>query len=289
MTLPLASVLTPSFNQARWLTDNIQSVAVQTYPNIEHLVIDGGSTDGSVEILTEASPPVIWESADDQGQSDAINKAFSRSKGEIVGWLNSDDAYFSRTAVAEAVEVFQRHPEVGVVYGHGVLVNGSGTLLHVLWTPPFSITRLRSWYNPICQPTAFVRRSAIERGFLVDPDFEYMMDRELWLYLSGRTGFHRLDRILAIDRHHRERKSYTRLDVAARDYERISQLYGVPGPASSRFLLPLVKLGVRFAGLLKIIEAAHGGDALAIDTPSAAAIAVRQVSQLRSQMPAGDR
>jgi len=288
VTLPLASVLTPSYNQAQWLRDNLHSVAVQTYPNIEHIVIDGGSTDGSVEILTGAWPPVVWESGHDEGQSDAINKAFSRSTGEIIGWLNSDDAYFSRTAIAQAVGVFRKHPEVGVVYGHAVLVNGSGTLLYVLWTPPFSNRLLRSWYNPICQPTVFVRRSAIGRGFFVDRDFDYMMDRELWLYLSDRTRFHRLDQILAIDRHHPERKSYTRLGVAAHDYELISQRYGVPGPDSSRFLLKIVKLGVRFAGLSKITEAARDGDALPIDAPSPVAIAARQVGQLRRQMPAGD-
>jgi glycosyltransferase involved in cell wall biosynthesis len=286
VALPVASVLTPSYNQARWLVDNLRSVAAQTYPNIEHIVIDGGSTDGSVEILA-AAPGVIWSSGQDQGQSDALNIAFSRSTGDIIGWLNSDDAYFSRNAVAQAVDVFQKHPEVGVVYGHGVLVNGSGTPLHVLWTPPFSRKLIRSWYNPISQPTVFVRRSAIGRAFLVDQDFDYMMDRELWLYLSGRTLFHRLDRILAIDRHHPDRKSYTDLDVAAHDYELISERYGVPGPATSRFWLKVVKLGVRFAGLSKVAEAARGGDAIPLHPVSPIAIAARQVGQRRRHMPTG--
>jgi len=284
-----ASVLTPSYNQAKWLPDNLRSVAVQTYPNVEHIVMDGGSTDGSVQILTTAAPAVIWESGRDMGQSDAINKAFYRSTGDIIGWLNSDDAYFSRDTVAQAMEVFQAHPEVGVVYGHAVLVNGSGTLLHVLWTPPFRKTLVRSWYNPICQPTVFVRRTALEREFFVDRDFDYMMDRELWLYLSGRTRFHRLNKILALDRHHAERKSYTRLDVAAHDYELIAQRYGAPGPDSSRFLLILVKLGIRFAGLSKVIEAAKNGDAVPIIAPPPLGIAMRQIGQFRRQMPAGEQ
>jgi glycosyltransferase involved in cell wall biosynthesis len=287
VTLPVASILTPSYNQAQWLVDNLRSVAAQTYRNVEHVVMDGGSTDGSAEIL-QATPGVVWDSGRDDGQSDALNRAFSRSTGEIIGWLNSDDAYFSRNVVARAVDVFQKHPEVGVVYGHGALVNGSGRLLHVLWTPPFSKKLLRSWYNPICQPTVFVRRSAIGRTFFVDRDFDYMMDRELWLYLSGRTLFHRLDQILAIDRHHPDRKSYTSLDVAAHDYELISQRYGVPGPAASRFWLKIVKLGVRFAGLSKVIEAARGGDAIPIDRTSPVVVALRQVGQFRRQMPVGD-
>ena len=287
VTLPVVSILTPSLNQARWLRDNLRSVAAQTYPRIEHVVMDGGSTDGSVEILANAAPAVIWETGADDGQSDAINSAFNRASGEIVGWLNSDDAYFSRDAVASAMDVFEKHPEVGVVYGHGALVNGAGTLLHVLWTPPFSRRLLRSWYNPICQPTAFVRRSAVTRGFFVDREFGYMMDRELWLYLSRRTGFHRLDRILAIDRHHLERKSYTLLDVAAHDYDLISRRYGVPGPEASRFLLKVVKLWVRFAGLSKVMEAARRGDALHVAPTSAFAIAMRQIGQPRSKMPIG--
>ena len=250
--------------------------------------MDGGSTDGSIKILESAGPAVIWESGHDQGQSEAINKAFHRSTGDIIGWLNSDDAYFSRDAVARAVEAFQKYPEVGVVYGHAVLVNASGTLLYVLWTPPFNKKLLRSWYNPICQPTVFVRRSAIGRDFLVDRDFDYMMDRELWLHLSSRTRFLRLDQIVAVDRHHTGRKSYTRLDLAAHDYELIHERYGVPGPDSSRFLLRILKLGIRFAGLSKVTEAARGGDAIPIDAPSPIAIALRQVGQLRRHMPAGN-
>jgi glycosyltransferase involved in cell wall biosynthesis len=279
--------LTPSFNQARWLGDNLRSVAAQTYPRLEHVVVDGGSTDESVRILLEAKPPPVWETGPDDGQSDALNKAFARSTGDIIGWLNSDDAYFSRDTVGAAVAAFQEHPDVGVVYGHGVLVNGVGELLHVLWTPPVSRGLLRSWYNPICQPTAFVRRSVIERESFVDRDFDYMMDRELWLYLSGRTRFHRLNRILAIDRHHAQRKSYTRLDVAAHDYELISKRYGAPSPDASRVLLKLVKLGVRLAGLTKIGEAARGGDAVSISAPSPLAIAARQIGQVRSRMPGG--
>jgi len=250
--------------------------------------MDGGSTDGSVQILAAASPAVVWESGPDRGQSDAINKAFSRSTGDIIGWLNSDDAYFSRDAAARAVSVFENHPEVGVVYGHGALVNGDGMLLHVLWTPPFARTLMRA-YNVISQPTVFVRRSAIERDFLVDPAFDYMMDRELWLYLSTRTQFRRLNQIIAIDRHHLQRKSYTRLDLAAQDEKLLRQRYRIPGMASNPVLHRSVKVGNRVAGLSKILEAARGSDALPRDASSSVgAIAFRQVAQFRRWMPSGD-
>jgi glycosyltransferase involved in cell wall biosynthesis len=286
-TLPLVSVLTPSYNQARWLPDNLRSVATQSYPAIEHVVMDGGSTDGSVQILAAAAPSVVWESGADQGQSDAINKAFARSTGDIIGWLNSDDAYFSRNVVARAVSVFENHPEVGVVYGHAALVNGEGTLLHVLWTPSFARALVRA-YNLICQPTVFIRRSSIGRAYFVDPAFDYMMDRELWLYLSGRTRFRRLDQIVAIDRHHLQRKSYTRLDLAAHDDKLLRQRYQIPRVASNRVLHRSVNVGIRVAGLSKVVEAARGSDALPLEASSVGAIVVRQVAQLRRWMPPGD-
>lgn len=285
---PLVSILTPSFGQARWLEDNLRSVEAQTYEPIEHIVMDGGSIDGSVGILEQRSRDrLIWSSQPDDGQSHAINRAFARSSGEIIGWLNSDDAYFSRDAVDRAVRIFRQYPDVGVVYGHAALVNAKGLLLHVIWAPTFAQTVLRA-YNLICQPTVFVRRSVIGRPYFVDPALEYCMDWELWLHLAGRTRFRRLNRIIAVDRHHLERKSLTRLDLAAHDQELIVERYRIPAIASTRILHRSVKIGVRWAGLTTVKEAARGGDAFALRPPSWQAIAVRQVAQLRRWMPSGD-
>ena len=284
---PIVSVLTPSYGQARWLPDNLRSVARQSYPAIEHVVMDGGSTDGSVPILAAASPGIIWESAPDLGQSDAINKAFARSNGQIIGWLNSDDAYFSSDVVAQAVTVFENHPDVGVVYGHGALVNAEGLILHVLWTPASAPTLLRA-YNLICQPTVFVRRSVIGRPDLVDPAFDYSMDRELLLYLVGRTRFFRLNRIVAIDRHHSQRKSYTRPDLAAHDQDLIAHRYRIPAVASNPILHRTSAVAIRLAGLTKVMEAARGSDILPLKAVSARQIAFRQAAQFRRWMPSGD-
>jgi glycosyltransferase involved in cell wall biosynthesis len=284
---PLVSVLTPSYNQARWLPDNLRSVARQSYSSIEHVIMDGGSTDGSRGILADASPAIVWESGPDLGQSDAINKAFHRSKGDIVGWLNSDDAYFSSDVVARAVEVFDRRPEIGVVYGHAALVNGDGTLLHVLWTPAFAPAILRA-YNLICQPTVFVRRAAVGRPDLVDPAFDYSMDWELLLYLARRTRFFRLNRIISIDRHHLQRKSLTRLDLAASDQKLIAQRYRIPAAASNRVLRKTTTLAIRVAGLSKLMEATGGSDVVPLNVAPAREIAIRQIAQFRRWMPSGD-
>lgn len=286
-TQPLVSVLTPSYNQARWLPDNLRSVAGQSYGPIEHIVMDGGSTDGSPELLASASPTVVWESGPDLGQSHAINAAFHRSNGDILGWLNSDDAYFSSNVIARAVEVFAREPDVGVVYGHAALVNGDGTLLHVLWSPTFAPSLLRA-YDLICQPTVFVRRSVVGRADLVDPAFDYCMDWELLLHLVRRTRFVRLNQIVAIDRHHLNRKSLTRLDLAAHDQELIVQRYRIPPLASNPALHRATKFAVRLAGLSRVMEAARGSDLLPLNIASAPEIAVRQVAQFRRWMPPGD-
>ncbi|MEA2512435.1 MAG: hypothetical protein QOJ59_1922 [Thermomicrobiales bacterium] len=201
----LVSILTPSFNQARWLVDNLRSVANQTYPSIEHIVMDGGSTDGSVDVLAQADPAVQWCSEPDRGQSHALNKAFTASRGEIIGWLNSDDAYVDRRAIESAVAAFRAHPDVGVVYGHGLLVNRSNRVLQFLWAPPFH-PRLFRFGSFFIQPSVFIRRSFLCEPF-VDERLHYIMDWDLWRRLMDRTRFHRIDTIVALDRHQPARKT----------------------------------------------------------------------------------
>lgn len=226
---PLVSILTPSFNQARWLSDNLHSVAVQTYPHIEHVVMDGGSTDGSVELLRDAQPPVAWRSEPDNGQSHAINKAFAASTGEIIGWINSDDCLFDPDVVDSVVAYFERHPKVDVVYGHAARINSAGTVSTIIWAIPFSY-RFLVRLDYIVQPAVFMRRRAIEDRFL-DEEFHFAMDWELWLRLAAKGGrFGRLPRVLACDRVQPDRKIKTWLHVLEQDCVRLGELYGVGGP-----------------------------------------------------------
>src|SRR5205807_1163667 len=129
-----------------------------------------------------AGDSIKWESRHDNGQSDALNRAFRRSAGEIIGWVNSDDAYFGPSVIARVVETFESRPNVAVVYGHAAMVNADGLLLQLIWVPQFSATLLR-WENFIIQPAAFIRRSALG-GRFVDEMYDYAMDRELWLRLA---------------------------------------------------------------------------------------------------------
>ena len=220
------SVLTPSMNQASWLAENLRSVAGQTYGRIEHIVMDGGSTDGTVEILKAVGDGVRWKSEPDTGQSNAINKAFRESTGDIIGWLNSDDAYFDFNVVEDVVAYFSAHPEVDVVFGHCVQITGDGHIIQVLWTPKYDPNLMKA-VNAFMQPSTFIRRSALTEPML-DETFHFAMDYELWLRLeaAGRS-FRRLDRITSIDRQQRERKSLTIKDVNDSDLQRLSAMYGL--------------------------------------------------------------
>jgi glycosyltransferase involved in cell wall biosynthesis len=243
---PLVSILTPSFNQRRWLAQTLDSVARQTYPEVEHVVADGGSTDGSVELLRASLPAGRWLSEPDGGQSHALNKALERSRGEIVGWLNSDDAYLFDDVVEEVVEYFRVNPSVDVVYGHAALLSEGDRLLHVLWAPRFD-RRLLEHFNFICQPTVFMRRGTITQRF-ADESFHYTMDRELWLRLSREHEFGRIDKVLAVDRHQPERKTSLRPDLLDAELARLVDLYGLPSGPRLRLERRLRKIAYRVRG-----------------------------------------
>ena len=204
----LVSILTPSFNQADFIGACLASVACQSYSRIEHVVYDGGSSDSTLSVVSHSSvaQKFVWRSEPDRGQSDALNKAFNASSGQIIGWLNSDDAYATRDAVAGAVEIFARWPTAGVVFGHAILVDSRGVVQRLLRVPAFSY-RLLLLGCYLYQPSVFVRREALEQHGFVREDLQFAMDYDLWLRLAGSgVEFRRLNRFVAIDRHHAGRK-----------------------------------------------------------------------------------
>jgi glycosyltransferase involved in cell wall biosynthesis len=281
---PLVSVLTPSFNQRRWLVETLCSVASQTYPHLEHIVFDGGSTDGSVDVLRAALPAESWVSEPDGGQSEALNKAFDRSRGEIIGWLNSDDAYLFDDAVESVVDYFLGNPDVDVVYGHAALVSETGRLLHVMWMPAYSKDRL--WReNFISQPAVFIRRRALENGFL-DESFHYTMDHELWLRLAAQRSFGRIDKVLAIDRHQAQRKVYHWPKEADEEVLRLAEMYGVPTivPFDAR----VRRIGYRLRGVPTAFRLRQDRKAFDWSIDSRGRLLVRQLVVKRRFMATGD-
>ena len=203
---PLVSVVTPSFNQAQYLETAIQSVLGQDYPNLEYLVIDGGSTDGSIEILERyAEHLTFWASEPDSGQAEAINKGLRMAKGDIVCWLNSDDAYMPG-AVSEAVQTALQHPEAGMVYADGLMVDSELRLLDPHRYRPLTSLDLLS-FEVLLQPTVFIRREALEEVGLLNETYDLILDHELWLRISGKFQLIHVPQFWALERTHPQAKT----------------------------------------------------------------------------------
>lgn len=202
---PLVSIITPSFNQARYIEATIRSVLSQDYPNIEYIIVDGGSTDETVAIIqkyTLESDSLLsvqkqasaiqsrsiawWVSEKDKGQTDAINKGFARAKGQILAWLNSDDTY-EPGAISAAVKYLQEHPEVGMVYGDCNYINEDGRVIGKFGSAQTNYRLLRQGYAHIPQQTMFFRADLWKQVGPLDPSFYFAMDYDLWTRLAART------------------------------------------------------------------------------------------------------
>jgi len=202
---PLVTIVTPSLNQARFIREAIESVLTQTYPRIEYLVMDGGSTDETVSILKEYGSRVAWVSEPDAGQADAVNRGWQRGHGDIVAYLNSDDAYFP-TSVERAVEALRAHPDAPGVYGNGYHTDAGGQIIASYPTEDFSVARLAETCF-ICQPTVFLRHDAVRRVAYMDPSLNFCMDYDLWIRLGRLAPLHFIPDYLAKSRLHSDTKT----------------------------------------------------------------------------------
>lgn len=182
---PPISIVTPSYNQASFLEETIRSVLLQGYPNLEYIVIDGGSSDGSVEVIEQYETWLAcWVSEPDRGQAHAINKGFARASGQIFAWLNSDDVY-EPEALQQIATKLARSPACNLVYGDGSYIDLDGLKTgRCDWIQPYDRGRFRT-FNFILQPAAFWRRSLWERAGPLDARYHYAMDWE-WLLRATR-------------------------------------------------------------------------------------------------------
>ncbi len=207
--LPLVSIVTPSYNQARFLEATLRSVLEQDYPAIEYLVVDGASSDGSVEIIRRYADRLAWwVSEKDSGQSEAINKGFRRAHGEFVGWLNSDDIYLPG-AVSVAVNIFQSHPQAGLIYGDALAINSDGKPFNLMRARQYTLVDLMA-FNIICQPAAFMRRSVLEDVNYLNPDYQLLMDNLLWMCMARKAPIVYAPQTWAAARYHDQAKNRTR-------------------------------------------------------------------------------
>jgi glycosyltransferase involved in cell wall biosynthesis len=207
------SIVTPSYNQASFLERTIRSVLDQGYPNLEYIVMDGGSTDGSVEIIQKYQDRLAyWVSEPDQGQADAIYRGFERSTGEILGWLNSDD-YYLPGALQAAGKLFEKRPAVELVIGNSIVVDEHESLLYTREAFPVSFSRLLYWHWGFSQPATLWKRAPFFETGGFDRKMRFCFDYDMYLRLLKRRPACRLDRYLAAFRVHAAAKTSTLQDV----------------------------------------------------------------------------
>lgn len=181
--LPLVTIVTPSYNQAQYLERTICSVLAQDYAPLEYIVVDGGSNDGSVDIIRRYADRLAWwVSEPDSGQAEGINKGLQRASGEIVAWLNSDDIYLPG-AIRQAVEALQSNSAPGMVYGEAIAIDGEGYPLGRFTFEDWQLPDLMA-FRIICQPAVFMRRSVLEKAGYLERSFHFMLDHHLWIRMA---------------------------------------------------------------------------------------------------------
>jgi glycosyltransferase involved in cell wall biosynthesis len=198
---PTVSIVTPSFNQAQFLEKTLLSVLEQDYPAIEYLVVDGGSTDGSVEIIRKYADRIAWwVSEKDNGQADGINKGLRRATGEIVAWLNSDD-FYQPGAIADAVQALCDNPDAGFVYGDLQVVNPAGETTNVLTYGDWKLPGLME-FKIIGQPAVFMRREVLAQAGYLDEHYHFLLDHHLWLRMATVAEPKYIPRLWAGEHYH---------------------------------------------------------------------------------------
>ena len=196
-SLPRIAVVTPSYNTGKHIEAAIRSVLDQDYTDFDYIVMDGGSTDNTVDVLKSFGDRLRWVSQKDKGQGDAIHRGFGQTTGEILTWLNSDDTY-APGAFRAVAEFFAANPDVALVYGNANYTDADGSLIApCVHVEPYNARRLFYYSDFIVQPTTFFRRSAYEAVGGIDTSLHFAMDYDLWLKIARRFKVAYLPRHLA--------------------------------------------------------------------------------------------
>ncbi len=268
---PMVSVITPSLNQGEFIEHSITSVLNQSYRPIEHIIVDGGSTDNTLDVLRayRASHNLIWISEPDHGQTDALMKGFRLAHGDIFGWLNSDDVYFDKHAVSLVVNRFLTQPDVDVVYGDDALIDRANRVLRIERILEWDYAKLQRGLC-ISQPATFLRKEVVLQNPL-NVDLQYSMDLEYWLRLGRVYRFEHLRSVLAACRVHDRQKRTAMADAAKQEDIAILRKYGQRFGLKFlvlRYISDLPGLALRrFQGFLESLSLQNRANDLAFDGP----------------------
>jgi glycosyltransferase involved in cell wall biosynthesis len=205
---PRLSIVTPSFNQGAFIEETIRSVLLQGYPDLEYLILDAGSTDGTLDVIRKYERHLTWwVSEPDRGQSDAINKGFARCTGELMNWLNSDD-WLAPGALAAVVAAARRDPEAGAYVGTSRRVTARGKAFATHRRSAEEVNNPLDWMkNHFSQPATYFRRSVWDQVGPVDLALRYAMDVDLWVRAARVCRFAVLPEVIAYDREHSSAKT----------------------------------------------------------------------------------
>jgi glycosyltransferase involved in cell wall biosynthesis len=222
------SIVTPSFNQGQFIQKTIESVLAQKEVAVEYLIFDGGSRDNTVSVIEQYAPQLAyWESQPDKGQTNAINKGFARSNGDVLGWLNSDDV-FTPAALGQVASTFEANPQADVVYGDSSYMTKEGVMFRTKKARPFSIEYLRR-RDFLYQPSTFFRKRIYEKVGPLDERYQSCMDYEYWIRMAeGGAKFVYIGSILSQMRFHEDAKSVNAILLSLKEEKTLKLEYGYP-------------------------------------------------------------
>lgn len=231
------SIITPSFNQGMFIEETITSVMDQNYPNTEHIVVDAGSTDNTLQILKKFGHKIKWISEPDNGQSDAINKGIKMATGDIIAFINSDD-YYLPGAFKKVIAYFEKHPDTKLLTGDYIIINSKKDKIHhyIYWYKKilrnFPNFTMLCFANFIAQPSTFWRKSTSHEIGLFNINLRYTMDYDYWLRVMEKYPLSVIDDVLSAFRVHKESKGGSQYKSQFREEIKVASNF-----TNNRFLM----------------------------------------------------